>query len=351
MDHQRDIKASCVLLGKAAHALSIALHEPEIIQVLLDEAIAAYHARAAMVRLLSANGDELILAGSRGLSETYLQKGPVKISESKADQRVMAGEIVTMPDLAREAGFRFPTEAAQEGLRGEVAVPLSVRGRVNGVFRIYVDEVESLSSEDLALLRIVADLGALTLEKVRLHQCLYRIAEALNSSLELQPMLQRVLEATVEKMHLKAASIRLWSSKDRILHLAASFGLSAAYLEKGTVHVDFSPIDRQVLNGETVLLYDVEMEPGFQYPEEARREGIRSVLVVPLQLKQRTVGVMRVYSAQPRHYGPVDISFLTSIADLVALAVENAELYGALRARYENLKTDLADWYQFLALG
>ena len=75
------------------------------------------------------------------------------------------------------------------------------------------------------------------------------------------------------------------------------------------------------------------------------------MLVVPLQLKQRTVGVMRVYSAQPRHYGPVDISFLTSIADLVALAVENAELYGALRARYENLKTDLADWYQFLALG
>jgi GAF domain-containing protein len=47
----------------------------------------------------------------------------------------------------------------------------------------------------------------------------------------------------------------------------------------------------------------------------------------------------------------VAITFLQSVADLVSLAIENAELYAALQARYKDLKLDLADWQRFLALG
>jgi GAF domain-containing protein len=75
------------------------------------------------------------------------------------------------------------------------------------------------------------------------------------------------------------------------------------------------------------------------------------VLAVPLRLKERTLGVMRVYSARARHFGPVSVHVLTSAADLVALTIENAELYAALQARYEDVKLDVAEWYRFLALG
>jgi GAF domain-containing protein len=68
-------------------------------------------------------------------------------------------------------------------------------------------------------------------------------------------------------------------------------------------------------------------------------------------LKDRKLGVMRVHAAVPRHFGPVAITFLQSVADLVSLAIENAELYAALQARYKDLKLDLADWQRFLALG
>ena len=60
---------------------------------------------------------------------------------------------------------------------------------------------------------------------------------------------------------------------------------------------------------------------------------------------------MRVYSARPRHFGRVGRTFLASVAELVALAIEKAELYAALQERYEDLKLDLAEWYRFLALG
>jgi GAF domain-containing protein len=152
-------------------------------------------------------------------------------------------------------------------------------------------------------------------------------------------------------MWLKAASIRLLDAKREVLHLVAAYGLSAAYLAKGTVHLAMSPVDQRVLLGSAVVLYDVGRETGFEYPAEAVREGIRSVLAVPLRLKDRTLGVMRVYSARPRHFGPVAINFVTSAADLVALAIENARLHAALQARYEDMKLDVAEWHRFLALG
>ncbi len=334
-----------------AHSLSRALEEPEIIQTLLTQVVSTLGAQGALLRLISPDGQELILAGAEGLSETYLQKGAIRLAESQVDQRVVGGEVIIIPDVTRAPGFQYPEAAATEGLRGMVAVPLRVRQHVIGLLRVYVNEVESLPQEDILLLNILADLGALALEKSRLYQSLYRIAEALNTSLELEPMLQQVLEATVKEMGLKAASIRLLDPTTQILHRVASYGLSEVYLTKGDIHVERSPIDQWVLQGEVKVLYDVEQEPGFEYPAEAVREGIRSVLSVPLKLKERTIGVMRVYSAQPRRFGSVATRFLTSVADLVALAIENAELYAALQARYEDLKLDLAEWYRFLALG
>lgn len=164
-------------------------------------------------------------------------------------------------------------------------------------------------------------------------------------------MLGQVLEATVREMGLKAASVRLLDPERQVLHLVAAYGLSEAYLAKGEVHVARSRVDQRALQGDVVLLYDVEHESGYEYPKEAAREGIRSVLVVRLMLKEHTLGTMRAYSVQSRHFGPIAQSFLTSVASLVALAIENARLYAALQDRYDDLKLDVAEWHRFLALG
>jgi GAF domain-containing protein len=347
----RDTISTLELVRNAAQAMSDASQEPEIIEALLDQAIAAFGARAAMLRLLSPDGDELRQAGARGLSDAYLVKGPVRVAESGMDQCLLTGEIVVIPDVTCDSRVQYPEAAAQEGLKGMVATPVRVRSQTIGVLRVYVDDTERLGPEDIVAIGALADLGALALEKARLQQSLYHIAEALSASLELEPMLQQVLEAAVTEMWLKAASIRLLGPNRQVLQLVAAYGLSEAYLAKGSVHLARSPVDQRVLEGKAVVLYDVEREAGFEYPAEAAREGIRSVLAVPLRLKDRTLGVMRVYSARPRHFGPVAVSFLTSAADLVALAIENAQLYAALQARYENIKLDVAEWHRFLALG
>jgi GAF domain-containing protein len=164
-------------------------------------------------------------------------------------------------------------------------------------------------------------------------------------------LLRQVLAATVMEMGLKAASVRLLDKSGKRLELVAAHGLSERYLSKGSVEVSKSPLDRRLLAGETVALFDVAGEEGFQYPAAAAAEGIRSVLAVPLRVKEKVVGVMRVYSVQPRPFTPVGIAFLQSVSGLVAVAIENAKLYQALRVRYEGLKEDVSEWYRFLALG
>jgi GAF domain-containing protein len=338
-------------LRGAAQAVNGTLREPEIVDALLDQAVAALGARAAVLRLLSPDGDELMPASARGLSDAYLGKGRVRVTESGVDERVLTGEEVVIVDVTQSGEVQYPDAAAAEGLKGMVAVPLQVRTHVIGALHLYVDDTARLRDEDISGIMMLADLGALALEKARLHQSLYSIAEALSASLELQPMLQQVLEAAVEEMWLKAASIRLLEPKQKVLHLVAAYGLSDAYLAKGTVHLDKSPMDQRAIEGSTVILYDVQREAGLEYPAEAASEGIRSVLAVPLQLKGRSLGVMRVYSARPRHFGAVAVRFLSSAADLVALAIENARLHAALQARYDDMKLDVAEWWRFLALG
>jgi GAF domain-containing protein len=347
----RDTVSNLEMLRQAAYAVNGALHEPEVIDALLDQATAVPGFQAAAVCLLSPDGDQLLQAGARGLSDAYLAQGPEWVAESAMDQRILAGETVIIADVAQDKIVQCAGAAAAEGLKGMIAAPLRVRTLTIGVLRIYVDDTERLLPTDLVAIGALAGFGAVALEKARLHQSLYRIAGALSSSLELVAMLQQVLEAVVTEMWLKAASIRLVDPKRQVLDLVAAYGLSDAYLAKGRVHLDKSPADQHVLQGNAIVLYNVEEEVGFEYPAEAAREGIRSVLAVPLRLRDRTLGVMRVYSARPRHFGPVSIDFLTSTADLVALAIENARCYAALQARYEDMTLDVAEWHRFLALG
>jgi GAF domain-containing protein len=339
-----------VTLQDTAHALSSVLQEEEIIQLLLEQIVKTLPVQKALVLLLGREKDQLLVSGAVGLGDSYLEKLPLRSSKSHINQSAMAGEIVRVAVMDREPEFSHP-EVSDEGLKGLVAVPMTVRDHVIGILHAYVDDINVLHPEEMVMLHAMTDLGALALEKVRLRRSLYRVAEAVSSSQDLEPMLQRVLEATVDEMWLKAGTIRLLDPKRGILRLMAAYGLSETYRIKGEVHLEKSAIDSRVLKGEAVVLHDVQREPGFEYPREAAEEGILSVLAVPLMQKNKNVGVIRVYSTRPRHFGPVAVTFLKSMANLVSLAILNAELYAALKARNKDLELDLADWYRFLALG
>lgn len=340
---------------QALHAIAEAINttrgRKEILETILRSIVTEMGYRAAMLRLLDAEHKVLNLEAAFGLSQTYLEKGEIELGHSLIDQRVFAGETVALRDVTTAPGFQYPEAAAQEGLRGVLVVPLHIRDRITGVLRVYTTEPYDFSQDEQDFLSAVANLAARAIANTHLYETLHAAARNVNSTLKVHEVLNALLDTSVAEMNYKASSIRLFDPEGKTMRLVAARGLSQQYLAKGEVRVADSLIDQAVLRGEAVTLYDVQVEPGFQYPEAAVREGIRSVLAVPLQVRGKVIGVLRVYSGQPHRFTSEEVDFLGTISDLGAIAIENARLHEALKEKYEQAREDWSGWFRFLALS
>ena len=333
-------------------AINASLSQQEVLDAMLNRIVTQLGYKAATLRLLDEEQQTLELKASYGLSEAYLSKGAVDLTKSGIDRRVLAGEIVAISDVKSAAGFQYSKAAEREGLAGMLAVPLVLHGNTVGVLHVYTAEMRDFSPDERTFITGIASLGAQAIRRTHCFEAIHRIAHQVNSTLELKRVLKSLLLESVRELNVRAGSIRLLNPQKQILHLATAYGLSEDYLKKGDVQLAQSPIDQRVLDsGKPASITDVTQESGFQYVEAASREGIRSVLVLPLRIHDLMVGVMRLYSGQVRHFAPEEISLANAVADLGAIAIENARLHQMLKNRLEALKEDVDGWYRFLALG
>lgn len=161
-------------------------------------------------------------------------------------------------------------------------------------------------------------------------QALNNSARTVGSTLELNQVLDRLVETTARAMGVRACSIRLLDKSGHLLEPVAVSGLSQAYLQKGPVDSVTNPLAREVLGGKVVNIPDVLKSPLLQYPEEARQEGIRSMLSAPLIGKSGPLGILRAYAVEPNRFTKEDEDFLAAIAAQGSIAIENALAYRAV---------------------
>ena len=161
------------------------------------------------------------------------------------------------------------------------------------------------------------------------------VVKLVNSTLDLEMVLDLLVNNVAHVMDLKACAIRLLHEKKRTLDLVASHGLSEEYISKGPVDADKSISD--AIAGKTVSVYNVSEDPRAQYPKEAENEGIGSIVSVPLKIKGRVIGVMRLYTPEPRNFSNEEISFAEALAEMGAIAIENARMYERTKRDYETV--------------
>jgi signal transduction histidine kinase len=163
-------------------------------------------------------------------------------------------------------------------------------------------------------------------------ESLYKIGQLVNSTLDLDEVLRVIAEQATRLFGAKACSLRLFDRAGKTLSVGASYGLSKAYLDKGPVETEKSSVDSEVLKGVTIEVEDVGADDRFQYSEEARREGLRSMLSCPIRVKNRTLGVIRVYTEASHAFAAAEHRLLVNLANLGALALQNARTFGELQA-------------------
>jgi GAF domain-containing protein len=174
------------------------------------------------------------------------------------------------------------------------------------------------------------------------YQSLFELAAALNSARAPEAVLQSIVEGVAKTMGAKGCSLMLLSPDRKVLLHTVAYGLSDWYVRKGPVSADKSIAE--ALAGRPIAVFDATGDLRIQYREQANKEGIASILSVPMTLREEIIGVIRVYAAERRSFTVDDMYFVEGVANLGAIALENARLYQAVQKDYETFRRDMLEW-------
>ena len=132
------------------------------------------------------------------------------------------------------------------------------------------------------------------------YKILYEIAQKLNSGLSPDEILYTVVETLCNAAKTKGCSLMLLSPDRKQLMHTIAYGLSDWYVRKGPVVVDDNIA--KALAGKPMAVLDATTDQRVQYREQAKREGIVSMLSLPIMRQGAIIGIIRMYTSEPRNF-------------------------------------------------
>ena len=157
------------------------------------------------------------------------------------------------------------------------------------------------------------------------YETLIKITRSLSRTKDPEQIIQKTVESIKSALELKGCALFLVNQTTKELEVAASAGLSEEYLNKGTVSALRSIADS--LEEGPVAVYDVSDDPRIQYPGEAKKEGIVSILSVPIMVGDDAIGAVRAYTAEPWEFTLDDVNFVQALAQIAGVLIEMSRLH------------------------
>lgn len=160
---------------------------------------------------------------------------------------------------------------------------------------------------------------------------LYKISTVLAGQSNLQETLDIAARSVADQIKVKAVVIRLLedTAEGPELRRAANTGLSEDYINKGRLLVNRSEMMAAALRGETIYIADMPTDPRVYYPDQARAEGLVSMLCVGIIYQGQPIGTLQLYTEQTRQFTQFEIDLTRAITQLLATAIEKTRLDAA----------------------
>ena len=274
-----------------------------------------------------------------GLDEAMRTKRAIQIPDLAA----------TKPYLERHPGVVEAFELA--GIRTGMTVPMLKDDEVIGVIAIHRREVLAFTGKQVELLTNFAAQAVIAIENARLLNELRQSLEQQTatadvlkvisrSTFDLQKVLDTLVTSAAELCRAERASITV--PKGERYHRVASFGFSAEFrdfLDRHPLVVDRGNIvGRVVLEGGTIQIEDVEVDPEFTFKEALQIGKARTLLGVPLMRQGKPIGVLVLTRSAVEPFTRRHIELVETFADQAVIAIENARLLNELRERTEEVE-------------
>ncbi|HZY43305.1 MAG TPA: PAS domain S-box protein, partial [Anaerolineae bacterium] len=326
-------------LSEIEHEI-IATNDPQgILDLVCRRAAALVHVSKSVITSIGPSGD-LELAAHFGLSDpagfnTIFKR--LRQTRRLGGISLAARQMVVLPDPSAMDG-PLSELAAGENINAAVIVPLAAYEKATGALVVFNAVPRAWTTDEVSVLNTLAGQAAIALQNARLFQeinrraerlaLLNRISHAVSMTLDIDELLEIVYREVTAKVESEVYLAALYD--DQTNELDFRIRVDRGVRQPPERHPLRTGMSGLIIGTkQPVLVRDFEREKAQLPPVSlwGSMEAPRSWLGVPMLLGERVLGVIAVQHYRPNIYNEDDQRLLVTIADSVAVAVENARLY------------------------
>jgi len=319
-------------LYQVSNVIHSTLDSQEALQLIVSEAVRLMDAASGSVVLINPTSGILEISASQNLPAAA-KRLQLRVGEGVTGWVARTGRPACVGDVTQDPRY----VSVRRGVKSELAVPLEVSGEIRGVLNVDSDRPDAFGSEHLMLLQELAVQAAKVIQKtwlyeqlrlkVHLFETLASVSRTINSTLNLDEALRAITSEACGLMRARMCSLMMVDETREWLDLRASFGAGEAYVKKPRLAAGESLLGVVVRRKKPLQVANVQTSSRYQNVEVARLEGLVSLLSVPLLFAGQAIGTLSVYTSRPYHFSNEEVSILSALAELSAIAIEKARLY------------------------
>lgn len=312
--------------------ISSSLEPARALDLIIDAAVKITGASGGSLIMIDWQKKILNIAVSRGFTRS-IRSVKLKVGEGITGWVAATGKPLLVRNVRRDR--RYVT--VKEDIQSELAVPLVVEDKLIGVLNVDSTHADAFDEEDLDLLTLLSRQSAQVIRNGQLFDTsrkqleqmstLIEINKAITSTLSLEKILNQIVERTARLMKSKICSILFLTDDGRELILKAQYGGGTDYSHKPNLKVDSCLIGKVIRTRGSLQVPDITRESDYFFKDLARQEKLKSLLSVPLIVRERVIGVLNIYKSKQYIFSDEECVLVRTFADLCSVAIENARLY------------------------
>lgn len=325
------------VLHRISESISSTLDLASVLKHIVEVVVEVTKADSCLLYLVSANRDELVLRASKNPHPKLIGRTSLGLGEGITGWVAQEKVRVVIPrNASDDPRFRFFHNLPEDRYQSFVSLPIVTKGNVVGVINVQHKRTKRYQDAELALLSTIANQVGGAIENARLYEDMRRqalqldtlsqVSETVASNRLIDDVLDLIVTMTAEMMNSKICSLMLVDEQTGELRIAATQSLSAAYRRKPSLKLGQSISGRVVKEQQPIYVSDVTKENEFFYRDLAKKEGLRSLLSVPMMNKNKVIGVINVYTSTVHVFEAEEIKIIQAIANQAAVAIEHTRL-------------------------
>ena len=325
------------MLHRISESISSTLDLASVLKHIVEVVVEVTKADSCLLYLVSVNRDELVLRASKNPHPKLIGRISLGLGEGITGWVAQEKVRVVIPrNASDDPRFRFFHNLPEDRYQAFVSLPIVTKGIVVGVINIQHKRPKRYQDAELALLATIANQVGGAIENAQLYEGMRRqaqqldtlsqVSETVASSRLIEDVLELIVTMTAEMMKSKICSLMLMDESSGELRIAATQSLSEAYRKKPSLKIGQSISGRAVKEQQPIYVPDVTKEDEFYYRDLAKREGLCSLLSVPMMSKEQVIGVINVYTSRVHFFKAEEIKIIEAIANQAAVAIEHTRL-------------------------